>query len=314
MDRARFAVLFAVLVVACGNGAPVDDGILDHRAVLPEPPAEGTGVLLVQPEMVLMPGEERMTCWVPDWVPERDYRVRRLTGYQGVGGHHVLALVAAIPVAPGDVFDCTSLASLTGFRPLILPDPAEGELLPSGFHVRLPAGAHVVIQSHYINYEASPIRVRDGALFEFAPEGGESTEVGYIIVNHGGVRLPPRSPTSIQMDCVPSSSAPLNLLAIMGHMHELGTSFSVEHLRGEVRSTIYEVADWDPDYRDRPPITRFSPADPFVLMPGDGLRMHCAWQNASSDEVRFPREMCTTIAYYYPALPGDDRLILCDGE
>jgi hypothetical protein len=308
---ARSALVVA-LAVGCGT-APPADGILDHRAVLPPEPAADEGILLVQPEMVLAAGEERMTCWVPDWVPDRDYRVSGMTGFQGIGGHHVVALTAAIPVAAGDVFDCTSLASLTGFRPLILPDPPEGQLVPEGFHVRLPAGSHIVIQSHYINYESSPIRVRDGALFEFAPDGPSSVEVGYLIMNDASVNLAPRSPTTSQFDCVPPGTTPLNVLAIFGHMHEYGTSFSVEHTRAGTTSTIYETPVWDPSFRDEPPITRFDPSGaPMMLMPGDSLRMNCAWENMTADEIHFPSEMCTTVMYYYPALPGDDRIIICE--
>lgn len=306
---------FVLALAGCASETVgmTDDGILDHRAEIPEPPAAGEGFQFVQPEMTVPPGSEVMTCWVPDFVPDRDYFIKRFTGVQGAGGHHVVALTSAIPREPGEVFDCTAIESLAGFRPLILPELADRPLLPEDMYVRLPAGKKIVIQSHYINYEDVPIRVADVARFELADPGAGGTEAGYFILNHGGVDIAPRAAGEVSMGCTSVWEQDLNVLLLFGHMHEMGTEIRVGIERADAEpETLYEIDRWQPEFRDLPPVTFYGREDPTKIRLGDRVTVDCAFDNPTDSPVRFPTEMCTAVAYYYPALAGEDRIITCD--
>jgi hypothetical protein len=311
---ALFASALLLLgVQACTNDtASSAEEVIDHRVEIPTPPAVDVGLQFVQPEQVIPPGSEVMTCWVPDWVPDRDYFVKRFTGLQGTGGHHVVALTSAVPREAGEVFDCTDIESLAGFRPLILPDLADRDLLPDDMYVRLPADAKIVIQSHYVNYSDRAIRVADVARFDFATDVESGTEAGYFIMNHAGVDLAPRSPGEVRMSCTSVWEQPLNFLLLFGHMHEMGTEIRIGLGRAEDDETLYEIDRWQPEFRDLAPITFFDRADPLTVGRGDTVNVRCNYDNPTDEPIRFPSEMCTAVAYYYPALPGEDRVIICD--
>ena len=98
------------------------------------------------------------------------------------------------------------------------------------------------------------------------------------------------------------------LLAVLGHMHESGARFTLELERGGEKRMLYEVPEWRVDFRDAPPIKRFEGA-PLELLPGDRLTMSCGFNNTGAEELSFPQEMCSSVAYYAPALP--DALVLC---
>jgi Copper type II ascorbate-dependent monooxygenase, C-terminal domain len=312
-DRmSRFAWLalpFALASATCAPTAPM--GPTDQRAMAPAPPAAGTGMQFTMPETIIPAGAERMMCWVPDWTPDRDYMIQSFTGIQGAGGHHVVALEAAIPVRAGDTFDCTSLASLTGFRPLVLPEGTAESGIPAGYAVRVPAGAKVVIQSHYLNTTARDIRVADVARIMFAPAGAAVTEVSYMILNHGSVSIPARSPGNSRVSCTPQVGAsPVNVLNIIGHMHEWGTSIQVKRERAGAMEMIYSVDQWRADYRDLPPTRTWQPSAPLQVQTGDRLSLECNFMNTLDHPLAFPEEMCTTVMMYYPARP--ERIIQCE--
>jgi len=313
--RRMFVASLAVLActAACTNDTTggSSEEVLDYRVEVPEAPPIEEGIQFVQPDTIIPPGEERMTCWVPEWVPERDYFVTTFEAEQGVGGHHAVALRSAVPREPGDVFDCTNIESLAGFRPLILPDPEDGALLPDGFHVRLRAGSDVVIQSHYINYTDKPMKVADVVRLHWSPNPEEETEAGYLIMNHGNFSIEARSPGNVQMGCTPPFDESVNMLVLFGHMHEMGTDIEVTRTRDGEEETIYEIEHWVEDFRDLPPVTRYAPGE-AEIQPGDELSLNCSFMNPLDQRVNFPREMCTAVSYYYPALPGDDAVITCE--
>jgi hypothetical protein len=307
-------LLVVSLASACAGGTSDDAGVTgpaDHRALIPTAPAEGLGRQFVAPDLVIPVGEERMTCWVPDWVPDRDYLVTRFEGVQSPLGHHVVALRSGIAREPGTVFDCTNLASMVSLEPLVLPDPTEEtRLLPEGFAVRLPAGSRIVIQSHYVNYTDEDIVTADVARFTFVPleDEGSITEVSYLIANHGAL-IVDEGVTTKKIGCALPSD--VNVLALLGHMHGLGKEISVTRTPASgIPETLYDVPAWTVEFRDVPPLELFPASAPLSLLAGDQLTVSCTYDNNTGAVVGFPEEMCTSVGYYFPARP--EGIIFCD--
>jgi hypothetical protein len=302
------------LSTACAGGTSEDAGVTgpaDHRALVPTPPEEGLGKQFVASDLVIPVGEERMTCWVPDWVPDRDYLVTRFEGVQSPLGHHVVALRSGIDRDPGTVFDCTDLESMVSLEPLVLPDPTEEtRLLPEGYAVRLPAGSRIVIQSHYVNYTDEDIVTADVARFTFVPlaDEGTITEVSYLIANHGALVVDEGVTTKTIGCALPTD---VNVLALLGHMHGLGKEISVTRTPASgVVEVLYDEPAWTVEFRDVPPLELFPASAPLILAAGDQLRVSCTYDNDTGAAVGFPEEMCTAVGYYFPAQP--DGIIFCD--
>ncbi len=295
-----------LLTLSCAEDP--SDSTIDQRVAVPEAPAANEGMQFVMPEMTIPAGEEKMVCWVPDWKPDQDYLVARFVGFQGSMGHHVVALSSRVPRKAGDVFDCTSLEQMTTVEPLILADLPDGQqLLPEGYAIRLKAGKTIVFQSHYVNYEDKDAVVADVARLTFSPTD-DVTEVGYLIANHNTISVPPGQSEQI-VDCnVPES---VGLMLLMGHMHEQGKSIHIDLTRGDQLESLYEVDAWTTHFRDKPPINKYDIANPLMIEAGDRLTVHCNYDNPTGDTLNFPKEMCTAVAYYFPAIPGNE-LVLCD--
>lgn len=311
----RIALCVLTLPIACAAPDEADDSPVDGRVEVPDPPAEGEGLQFVMPETLVPAGEERMFCWIPEFDVAQDYLLTHFQGWQhSPGGHHVVALRSGIPQEPGTVYDCTMIEQMTAVRPLINPDPATDlRGLPDGYAIRMREGTQIVFQSHYINYTDQDILVADVARMDLAPAGTTPVEASYFILNHGGLSLP-AGPSEEELTCgYPASGEDVSILSVFGHMHGYGTSLSVEFDGGGDWETIYDIPEWEVSFRDTPPVTQWAPggADVLAMGPGDQMRLTCAWDNTSADELHFPSEMCASVATYYPATLADP-VITCD--
>jgi hypothetical protein len=305
----RPLTLSALTLLAAAACAPTaQEDFVDGRVELPEAPAAGKGIQFQMPEFDVPAGEEIQVCWVPDWAPDQDYFVNEFLGLQSGMGHHVVAMLSTTPRDPGEVFDCTALESMTTLEPLLVPinPPGESEpdedlrILPTDMMVRIPAEARIVIQSHYVNVADRPLRIADVARFTFIPENEQSDyiEAGYYVQNHGGIDVA-EGEQSVSVSCTVDEDT--QLVSLLGHMHDWGTAVKIERTRDGVTDLLYEITDWTVEFRDLPPITRFSSDEPLLLQAGDTLTTTCSYMNDTGENLRFPKEMCVAFGTYFPA-------------
>lgn len=307
------ASAFVATGLACVSGeGPAEDNVLDGRVEVPAPPPEGEGVQFVMPETLIPAGEEKQFCWIPDWVPERDYFVKSFLGYQSGMGHHVVALTSSIPRQAGSTFDCTSLESMISVEPLLVPDSAtpgeelEARIMPENFAVRLPAGARLVMQSHYVNVSDQDLKVADVAQLLFVAAEDDFVEASYFTVNHGGIDVPTgEHTTTVSCDVAQR----VQLVSLFGHMHDWGSAVKIERERAGAVETLYDVPEWTVEYRDLPPMETYPEADPLVFEPGDKVHVTCSYNNDTGGPLRFPEEMCVAFGAYFPA--NADGFIVC---
>lgn len=286
----------------------------DHRVTVPAPFEEGKGMQFVQPEAIIKAGQEKMICWIPNWVPDKNYYITAFQGIQSKMGHHVVALRSGIPRKEGTQFDCTDLEQMTSVRPLVLPDPHDRKLLPDGYAVEIPQGAKVVFQSHYVNTSTKDIKIADVARLTFAPANEKFKIASYLILNHGAINLP-TGKSSVNMKC--SIKHNMEMLLLLGHMHEYGTSIKIDLARAGQTENLYNIDKWLVDYRDNAPINFYGPAalqdktpKELKLKAGDTLHLQCDYNNTTKGALRFPAEMCTMVAYYHSQETSE--ILICE--
>ncbi len=74
----------------------------------------------------------------------------------------------------------------------------------------------------------------------------------------------------------------LTLFGALGHMHELGTRYRLELLRGDESAFLLDIPRWDFHWQDH-----YQFVTPLELAPGDALRMTCEWDNRLSKAPRY---------------------------
>jgi hypothetical protein len=103
----------------------------------------------------------------------------------------------------------------------------------------------------------------------------------------------------------------MNVFSVLGHMHEHGTAYSLKVGPAGAQQAIYEYAEWDgPGWRDTPPVKTWPMDAPLVVKQGDLVDVSCTWSNPSSETLPFPKEMCASLLWFFPA----DNTLVCGGE
>jgi len=305
------------LLLGCPPASTEDEPI-DMRRSFPDAPSEGFA--LTTPEYVIPAGSERQFCWIDTYRGE-DVGITSNTNYQTHIGHHLTLFGTSTPerdVADGTSWDCTDTEALAmeNMEPIIIggtiSTDADGVTnaftLPAGMAAPLENGQRLILQSHYINTQPEPVLVQDQAHFVTVPEDDVGTWASPLVATVTNFAIPAQTDGHvIEFDCLYEDS--LELLYLGGHLHEWGASFSASHTRDGVTSTIYEVPDWDPVFRDAPLYEEFEPGE-FTLAPGDTLTTRCEWDNNTEAELGFPEEMCVTFAMAYPSRVP----IICTGD
>jgi hypothetical protein len=311
--RSMLLVTAAALPAVFACASPVDEvRVVDMKA---SAPAIENGFQIKAPTTRVEIGQDIETCFVPDITFDRDVYVLQADAYQGDVGHHVQLYSSAVPRKKGEVFDCSDLATMSTLLPLLTPNHPQKETdnkaqLPENFYVRIPAGALIVMQSHYVNYTDSAIEVADVLNIETRDDVTGMTEASYFVISDNTFTLP-EGESTVVYDCTVLGDT--SILFGFGHMHEQGKRIRLERTAasGDAATTelLYEVDNWTAEYRDYAPVDRRSEAEPLLLRDGDRLRLTCDYDNASGGEVDWPHEMCVYFSAYFPA--NADGFILC---
>lgn len=297
------------LTVACGSSeeqtpAPtVSPTPVDLVGDLPAPP-EGA-LEFYSPEWVIPAKSEKQFCYVTQYTGD-DIGITSAYHYQSDYGHHVLFMSTTLdadeyPV--GTEFDCTGaqnnmMADLLPIYLTILDGNQSYLVLPEDMGVKLRKNTRVVIQSHYLNTSDTPIRVKDAIYMVTKPVDDVTTWAAPFGFSPINFVLPPNQRTEYTLDCPWDKN--VNVLFTYGHMHEWGTAISLDHVKADDTTRLYDILEWDVDYRDRPLVEDYGfPGLPVSI--GDRFVTRCEWFNDTDSEMRFPQEMCASAGMIYPA-------------
>lgn len=58
---------------------------------------------------------------------------------------------------------------------------------------------------------------------------------------------------------------------------------------------------WNPETIFNPVVRQFTVEEPLVVAAGDRITLTCDYQNDTDEPLTFPKEMCVSFAFYFPA-------------
>lgn len=290
-----------------------DTGMID--ATLDLPPA-ADGVLRIEtPDIILEPYDETIVCYMgrfPDDVERLAFSWASMHEHP-VYGHHIQfnglrdGGDGESPFAgrEGELIDCSdpleSMLASTNILNLNRPfeDGSGGEMvLPANTAVSIEGGTDWFFEYHVIN--PTPRRLRARGVMDLRRVDPDTVEhwAAPFVFNDSGFVLPPGEETEVTVDCDWPQDA--RVLSVLGHMHDLGQSMAVDMVTPDgTRSTIYDLPEWQPDWRYMPHVIDFDGG--LEVSTGTRFLTSCSFFNPGSEDIRFPDEMCVASGMFFPA-------------
>jgi hypothetical protein len=297
-----------------------DTGMIDATMDLP-PPADGV-TRIETPDIVLEPFDEIIACYVgrfPDDVDRLAISWASMHEHP-VYGHHIqfngLREEAGEdnPLAgrEGELIDCSdpleSMLASTNILNLNRPfsDGSGGEMvLPEATAVSIPGGSPWLFEYHVVNPTPRRLKARGVMDIRRVEPDTVQTWAAPFVFNDSGFVLPPGEETEVDVDCAWPEDA--RVLSVLGHMHDLGQAMAVDMVTPDgTRSTIYDLPEWQPDWRYMPYVIDFDGG--LAVSAGTRFLTACTFFNPGSQDVRFPEEMCVASGMFFPA----EQPLSCD--
>jgi hypothetical protein len=232
------------------------------------------------------------------------------------GSHHVLLFTTAYAAVPttnlrqeavdtSDTFDCSAGVigswDVTGVAGGAQSPDAPDTVLPPGVAIRLPAGAVVLMNTHYLNASAAPIDTDTRINLYSIPDAEVTQEAGFLLFYDPFIRVPAVGSSSARMRCpVPHD---VNLVSLTSHMHRRGVHFRADltDAGGTTQETLFETEQWE-----EVPIQTWAAGKSIPA--GTALDYRCDYVNPESRVVAqgptTKDEMCVLTGAYYPRDPG----------
>lgn len=263
------------------------------------PPVASGDILLETPEFTVAAGAEITMCTYTAMDATSDVITRELRNYQGPGGHHVVLFYTTARQPPG-VHECSE-DEMSNWR--FIGGGQESQesalTLPPGIGIKIPAGAQLVLQSHYLNTTGSAQRVRDALVIHRAAEGEVQNVVDSFNIYDPDLSIPPRSSYGRTLECAVEQD--MKIVSVLGHTHTMGERVRLSIINGAgAERMIYNEAGGD-RLQFSPPAYTFTENGGIALQRGDRFRLICDWMNTSNNTLEPPAEMCAALLYYYPA-------------
>ncbi len=286
-------------VAACGS--PENDGPPDANFVT------GTYRVTWGP-YTAQPGEEGTKCIDVSLKNPGLIQVHEIYNHLGDSSHHFIVYRKASGVenlTPTDCVPFVGTLNPANGAPLMVTQKAEETLtLPENVVFTLQQDQLVRLEMHYVNTTDAPMEVT--ATAEFRTQLGASIEADFLFAGTPDIDL--NSGTALQtvgpvyLPFVPSL-ADVNIFAVTGHTHKMGTDVRVAVASGpnDPGQSIYapQSFNWD-----EPETARLTP--PMQLVSGNGgFRFSCDYRNTTGQRLGFGEnaddEMCFFWLYYYPS-------------
>src|SRR5437868_3497392 len=165
----RYPLVLLSLLAGCSSAPKSQTEILPElKQVLEAKPANGYQVILPVVKG-LQPGADNEVCTWTELVFDHDVDIRAVQAFQTTGGHHVVLYTTTKLQEPGTTRTCTD-DDMTTFR-FTAGSGGEGQYgkneAPGDLVFRVPAGAQVVLNHHYIN-ATQQVRDAQSAMSIFA--------------------------------------------------------------------------------------------------------------------------------------------------
>jgi len=182
---------------------------------------------------------------------------------------------------------------------------------PEGMGFPLPADIEleIVARLHYLNASNKPITVAPAYEWYTIDEASVRQRLAPFAWANREFSIPPRSVFTASTSC--EFGLPMHVVAVLPHMHALGTEFDASYLGGARDGQRFlESKGYDPD---NGVMQRFDP--PVDLGQGEGASFSCTWNNTYDTEIHHglgKNEMCVLFGYAYP--PENSYTLLGNGQ
>jgi hypothetical protein len=220
--------------------------------------------------------------------------------------HHWILYRTATPQPAGGVMNCQMPSDATfvaGWAPggqnFVMPDDV-------GLELAGPTDS-LILQIHYHNVAHYPDALDASGVAFCTTDTPRTYDAGVFTLGDVTIDIPPYAQDWQESGMCGSFltsylEQPVTIIASFPHMHQLGTKFRTDIMRGSNNGPVQNLVDiqhWDFEnqqfYRHDPPV---------VFDPGDAVRTTCTYDNPTTDAVKFGEktedEMCFNFVMLYP--------------
>jgi hypothetical protein len=249
-------------------------------------------------DLAVPAGADVTYCTYIDSEVTEDRDILAYQGQQSEFGHHTILFGVRARQPPG-THECTE-ADMINVRYLAGAGAETGYSVPDGIAFRLSAGQQLMIQSHFINTGERDVVGHSHFMVDTAlPDPARQIADLFVVVSTD-IEVPARSAGSATVDCPVGKD--LSIIQLGGHAHEWGTRVSIARTVGSAGEAemLYDEP-WNPETIFNPVVRQFTVEEPLVVAAGDRITLTCDYQNDTDEPLTFPKEMCVSFAFYFPA-------------
>src|SRR5678815_351529 len=184
-------------------------------------------------------------------------------------GHHVILFYTLDKQPPGTQRICTD-SDMASFR-YLAGSGTNGEVneAPGSLVFRIPKGAQVVVNHHYLNATDNVMRGQSVVNINYA-DPGNYTPAGNTAFLDSTIQVPPGE-SSYEHSCTIDRT--MKLWYLIPHMHQWGKHITVDVTRSGETERMFDL-EWDDSFTFHPPELKLDPAEPMVVNPGDKVTVH----------------------------------------
>ena len=317
MHRAALALPFAIALscIACGGSSAETSAGSSSSGSGGGGGSAPTGykddMTFTTGKWTTKPGDN-FECFYTSAITDHEINVTGALATQGPGGHHVTVYYTTEMQAPTH-HTCKDSEMISWTMIAAAQEHNGGEpqfQLPEGLAFKMPPGRQIVLQSHYINTTGKDQVVDDKVTISTTATADVKQFANFWVLFDDKFSVPPHAASTSVMSY--ELKDPVDLVVMLGHMHQWGTHFSLDTVdaQGKKTASVYE-SDWNEEFASHPPVHIGTLEKPIHFDAGTRFHQSCSWNNDTSDPITFPREMCLTFGVYFPDA-GD--MILLDGQ
>jgi len=244
MKKLYFA--FGVTLLGCGTDSSGPE-VLPNLTV-PDPPKNGVQVL-TPPFDDIQPATDNEVCTWTDITFDHEVDVKSTLGYQTEPpGHHAILFYTLEKQPAGTQRICTD-TDMASFR-YLTGNGNNGDLneAPGNLVFRVPKGAQLVVNSHYLNATDEVLRGQSVINVNFA-DAGPHTPSGSLAIVDTSLEVA-TGVTSQTMHC--TYDRDFKLWYFIPHKHRWGKHINIDLTLSGTKTRMVDL-DWQEQYTFHPP-------------------------------------------------------------
>ena len=312
-----FAASCLVVLTGCSSSDPADPTDNPPTDDLLAPPADGEGVQFSMIQTI-QPGEDIEYCKLVQ-APAEGLWIKRQEVRYTPGSHHVLLVGTSYPeTLPAEVdpaqrecdgfgeYAVTGLVAGAQSQKSAIMDAD----LPEGVAVRVEPGQWLVLNTHYLNTAAEPLKAEARINLYSTDESAVTDRAGVLFWYNSVISIGPMSSASANMHCPVTQD--ITVLDMQSHMHKRGVNYKAQQIDGVYGAPMRELytnIEWE-----EVPVGKFDDGE-LTFTEGDWIEWECDYDNPEDRWVtqggKTTDEMCMLLATFYPY---DENMEFCSPE